>query len=261
MSENLFYSLSPLLVLLFSSLFLFASAVVGYLVGRFASQRIVEKTQIGSVQVSIIGLLALMLGFTFAVALSRFDTRRNLAIDEANALGTTFLRAQMLPEPYKTNTSKLLRDYIDLHLEIPKIIDNPDKIMDARRKAEAQQSLIWKQAIGAAEKKPTVITSLFISSLNESFDLYSSRIASFYARVPGTILWTLVVIAIIALGIVGYGFGIAGQRSWLVMMLTSILVSLVIVMIVDLDRPEAGPTRISQQAMVDLRNSLSGFEK
>ena len=261
MEERLFYSNSPLFVLVTTSIVLMVTAVVGFLIGRRASQRGIDQSQIGTIQSSVLGMLALMLGFTFGAASARYDTRRGLAVDEANAIGTTFLRAQTLPEPYRTDLSDMLRNYVDLRLQSASKLDKPDELVKIRRDTEKVQQAMWRQAAAVAREHPSAITGLFEESLNESIDLYSSRIASFLARVPSTIMWILAMIAIVSLGIVGYGFGLAGQRRWLIMALLSAVISVVIVMIVDLDRPETGPTRISYQNMVDLKNSLPEFDQ
>lgn len=260
MEEKLFYSHGLLFVLVMTSIVLMAAGVIGLLLGLRASRRDGGQSQIGTIQGSLLGLLALMLGFTFATASSRYDTRRGLAVDEANAIGTTFLRAQTLPEPYRGSLSNMLRRYVDLRLESVSKLGDPTELMKIRQETESLQQTMWKQASAVAREYPTDITGLFEESLNESIDSYSSRIAAFLSRVPGTILWILAVIAVISLGTVGYGFGLSGQRSWPIIALLSVTIAAVIVMIVDLDRPEAGPTRVSYQGMVDLRNSLSGFE-
>lgn len=262
MEQQLFYRQSPWLVLTITSIALFLAALAGYHIGIWRRGQVGDGSLIGTVQASMLGMLALLLGFTFAVASSRYDARRVLAVDESNALGTTFLRAQMLPEPYRTDISDMLRKYVDLRISTRSYVDNPGKVMAARRETEDLQQQIWKQAVGVAKVDPhSVITGLFVNSLNESIDLYSSRTELFLARVPAFILWILSFIAIAAFVITGYSFGLAGQSSPVVVALMSLMVAAVIVMIVDLDRPAVGPTQISQQTLVDLRNSLSGFEQ
>lgn len=262
MEEQLFYRQNPLPLLIVVSIFLFLAALTGYFIGQRRRERAGDGSLIGTVQASMLGMLALLLGFTFAVSSSRYDARWGLVVDEANALGTTFLRAQMLPEPYRTNISDMLRDYIDLRLEIASHAGNLDKVIAIRRKTEDLQQRIWGQVVAVARDDPhSVVTGLFITSFNQSIDLYSSRTTWFLARVPITILWILSFIAIAAFVITGYSFGLAGQRSVMIIALMSLMVAAVIVMIVDLDRPVAGPTRVSQQSMTDLKNSLSGFEQ
>ena len=260
MEGSLFYGQRPILVFIETSLVLFTTAMVSFAIGRIASRRIHDWSQIGTIQASILGLLALMLGFTFGAASARYDARISLVVSEANALGTTFLRAQALPEPYRIRTSLMLHKYVDLRLEMISSYDNSEKLAHVKNETERLQQDLWAQAAAAARRYPDPITAVFLQSLNESFDLYSSRIAMFANRVPNTVLWILACVGIAGLAITGYGFGLAGQQVWTVIALVSVLVAAVIIMIVDLDKPLGGPTRISQQSMVDLRNSLAGFE-
>jgi hypothetical protein len=261
MEGYLFYGQRALFVFIEMSLVLFAAASIGFAFGRIISRRVEDRAQVGAVQASILGLLALMLGFTFAAASARYDARRLLGVDEANALGTTFLRAQTLPEPYRTTMSRMLHEYIDLRVESISSFRDTKKLMHIKNKTERLQQDMWGQASSAARRYPNAITGLFIGSLNESIDLYSARIAAFRNRVPESVLWILACISIAALAITGYSFGLAGQRAWIVIALVSVLVAAVIIMIVDLDRPQVGPTQVNQQSMIDLRNSLSEFEE
>jgi hypothetical protein len=261
MDAHPFYAYSAWLVFAVISTALLAAVLAGYWLGHVASRRIVDRSEIWTIQASILGLLALLLGFTFSVASSRYDLRRILVVDEANALGTTFLRVQALPEPYRTSLSAMLRRYIDLRLKLAPVRDDPTMSAQVRRETERLQQAMWKQAAALAEKEPTPVTAIFLTSLNESIDLYASRKAAYLARVPSTIMWILTCIAIVSLAIVGYGFGLSGERGWVVMALVAVVVAAVIVMIIDLDQPQSGPTRVSQQSMEDLRSSLSGFEE
>lgn len=261
MEQQLFYRLTPLPLFTLVAVVLFLAALAGFCIGQRRRRQVGDGSLIGTVQASMLGMLALLLGFTFAVASSRYDARWGLVVDEANAVGTTFMRAQTLPEPYRTNISDMLRDYIDLRLEIVSYAGDIDKVMAIRRETEELQQRMWGQAVAMARDDPrSVVTGLLITSLNQSIDLYSTRTTWFLARVPVTILWILSFIAIAAFVITGYSFGLAGQRSAVVVALMSLMVAAVIVMIVDLDRPAVGPTTISQRSLMDLRNSLSGFE-
>jgi len=259
MAAHPFYNHSLWLVQCLISLALFAAALIGYFVGRPESRRANDQNVVGLVQTSMLGILGLLLGFTFAVASERYEARRVLAIDEANALGTTYMRAQFLPEPYRTVISTDLRRYIELRARAASLVHDLRTLNVMRSQTERLQQRIWREATAVGRVHDTDITSTFVESLNQSIDLYASRVATYYARVPATILWILLAIAIVAVGMVGYGFGLAMHRGWLTMALVAITVAAVMVMIVDLDRPEAGPTRISQQTMMDLSNSLSGY--
>ena len=132
-----------------------------------------------------LGLLAFMLAFTFGLAASRFDTRRGFVVDEANAIGTTYLRAGLLAEPSRTEVRNLLREYTDFRLELV----TPGKTEEALHKSDELHSRLWAQAVAVGERNPgSIVVGLFIESLNEVIDLHAKRVnLGFRTRVPGTI--------------------------------------------------------------------------
>jgi hypothetical protein len=203
---------------------------------------------------AMLGLLAFMLAFTFGSAASRFDTRRGFVVDDANAIGTTYLRAGLLAEPSRTEVRNLLREYVDVRLELV----TPGKAEEAMHKSDELHGRLWSQAVAVGEKSPgAIVVGLFIGSLNEVIDIHAKRVnLGLRTRVPGTIWVALYFIAIVALGAVGYHAGLTGTRRSLAVLALVLTFSAVIVLIADLDRPMEGLLRVSQQAMIDLRNSL-----
>jgi hypothetical protein len=200
-----------------------------------------------------LGLLAFLLAFTFGMAASRFDTRRGLVLDEANAIGTTYLRAALLPEPHRTEIRTLLREYVDLRLEAVQ----PGMAVSARERSEELQGRLWAQAVSVAEK-PTPITGLFIQSLNEVIDLHAKRVTlGLRNRIPLTIWVALYSTAILAMAGVGYYAGLASTTRSLATLALVVTFSGILCLIADLDRPQEGLLEVSQQAMVDLRKSLT----
>lgn len=175
-------------------------------------------------------------------------------MDEANAIGTTYLRAGLLAEPSRTEVRNLLREYTDIRLELI----TPGKTEEALHKSDELHSRLWSQAVAVGERNPgSIVVGLFIESLNEVIDLHSKRVnLGFRTRVPGTIWAALYFIAIFALGAVGYHAGLAGTRRSLAVLALVLTFSAVMVLIADLDRPMEGLLKVSQQAMIDLRNSL-----
>jgi hypothetical protein len=209
---------------------------------------------VGAIVAAGLGLLAFLLAFTFGMAASRFDTRRGLVLDEANAIGTTYLRAALLPEPHRTEIRTLLRDYVDLRLEAVQ----PGMSVPARERSEELQSRLWAQAVVVAEKQPTPITGLFIQSLNEVIDLHAKRVTmGLRNRIPLTIWVALYSTAILAMAGVGYYSGLSSTTRSLATLALAIAFSGILCLIADLDRPQEGLLKVSQQAMVDLRKSLT----
>lgn len=233
-----------------------ASVELGYRVARYRRLRSPDQQEspVGPMVAATLGLLAFMLAFTFGMAASRFEDRRQVVLSEANAIGTTYLRAAMLPEPMRTETRNLLREYVNVRLEATQ----PGKTNQAISKSEELQERLWSQAIAAAEKDRTNITGLFVQSLNEVIALHAKRImAGLRSRVPGAIWIGLYSLAILAMGVMGYHDGQNSNRRSLGVIALVFAFSAVLFLIADLDRPGQGLLQVSQQSMLDLRNSMS----
>lgn len=231
------------------------SVELGYRVARYRLQRSQEEKEspVGGMVGATLGLLAFMLAFTFGLAGSRFEDRRQVLLSEANAIGTTYLRAAMLPEPMRTEARNVLREYVDVRLEAVQ----PGKLDQALIKSEALHNRLWSLAVTAVEKDRSAITALFVESLNEVIDLHAKRVmAGLRSRVPGVIWIVLYVLAILAMVIMGYHSGLAHSRRSLAVIALVVGFSSVIFLIADLDRPGQGALRVSQQSMIDLRHSV-----
>ncbi|MGB7912657.1 MAG: hypothetical protein WCF59_10580, partial [Desulfobaccales bacterium] len=207
-----------------------------------------------------LGLLALLLGFTFSMAVSRYDARKQVVLEESNAIGTTFLRAQLLPEPPREEVSNLLRRYVEVRLEFYEAGNNQKILREVKDKTERLQNQLWTDGAALGEKDPRAVTTgLFLQSLNEMIDLNAKRISALENHVPVVTLVLLYFVAIMATGLIGYGCGLSGVRKFFVTIILSILISAVIMVIIDLNRPSMGLIRVNQQRMLDLRDSLSKY--
>jgi hypothetical protein len=209
---------------------------------------------------AVIGLLALMVGFTFAMALSRFETRRDAILNEANAIETTALRARMLPEPHRREVLGLLKDYVKIRLDITERAATNVDLAAAIARSNALQETLWQQAIGiAATDSAMVPTGMFIQTLNEMIDDQAKRLAALRNRVPNVVLLALFGIAITASGFSGYASGLETRRSRLPVYVMGLVVWAVILLIADLDRPSAGFIEVSQQPMLDTAAAIATF--
>ncbi len=223
----------------------------GFRLGRWWQVRTPGEQEATGVLVgSIVGLLAFLLAITMGMASDRFDTRRGLVLEEANAIGTAYLRAGYLPEPASTNIRDLLREYAPLR------VATSDR---ARLQANIDQSAvllnqIW--AIGEDVARTTDqgdLTSLFLDSANQVIDLHESRIvAGIYSRVPETVLLLLLVGTALSLGMVGYSAGLGLKRGVLSAIVLAITLGAVLTLVVDLDRPRDGFLTVSQQPILDV---------
>ena len=162
----------------------------------------------------MLGLLALMISFTFAMALTRFDARRDAVLNEANAIGTTALRARLLPSPHSSDCLALLRDYVKVRLDITRRVPSNAELNEAISRSNAIQEALWQQAKAMAAKDSGLVpTGLFIQSLNDMIDNHEKRLTAARNRVPNIALVALYAIAAIAIAFTGYA-GAAEPRRW-----------------------------------------------
>jgi hypothetical protein len=211
---------------------------------------------------AVIGLLALMIGFTFAMALSRFESRRDAIIEEANSIGTTALRARLLPEPQRKEMLNTLKEYVKVRLDVIRRPATNAQLTTAIEKSNALQELLWQQAMAmAATNKGMVPTGLFIQTLNEMIDNQEKRLAALRNRVPNIVILMLLGIGITASAFSGYAAGLETRRSRLPVYITGLVVWAVILLIVDLDRPGAGFIEVSQQPLLDTAATIAAFPK
>ncbi len=230
----------------------------GYLWGKHHRAKGGDKdtSQLSILQSSVLGILALLLGFTFSMAISRYELRVSLVVTEANAIGTTSLRAKMLPDPYRQTAATALRDYVDTRLEIYKATD-PLEIVDEEAKERDLQNQLWAAATAAAKQDPhSIPIGLFIATLNDAIDTQAKRDAALRNHVPESALVLLMLVAACAMGMVGFGYGWSDQPRVGQVMIISVVIALVILIIMDLDRPRRGFIRVGQQNMVALAETL-----
>jgi hypothetical protein len=227
---------------------------VGRRLGTTAAK--VARPQLGALEGAILGLLALMISFTFSMALARFDDRRQAVLGEANAIGTTALRAQLLPAPLATEALGLLKEYTGLRFESVNEQDTAaaQRLID---RSNALQLKLWGVARRAAAADPSVVpTGLFIQTLNDTIDDQAKRLAYYRARVPDLVLLTLYVIAVAAIGFSGFAEGIANAGNSRPVRLMALIVALALWLIQDLDRPGSGLLQTDLQPLVDAAATL-----
>jgi hypothetical protein len=232
------------------------SVECGYRLGRYRRSRHEEEKEapLGTMVGATLGLLAFFLAFTFGLAATRFDTRRQLLLDEANAIGTTYLRAGMLPEQGQ-QVRDLLREYVTARLEAVQ----PGKLAEGIRRSEDIQQKVWTEAETVGQKNPnSIVVGLFVQSLNQMIDLHAARMqVTLRSRIPGAIWLGLFAVAALSLATMGYHAGLSGTRRSLAILAVAVTFSVVIELIADLDRPQEGVLRVSQQALLDVQRSMN----
>jgi len=233
-----------------------AGLEMGVLLGRSRQRRRYEKLESAGGMVAVMmGLLAFMLAFTFTAAANRHDARRALVVDEANAIETTWLRAGFLAEPYRADIRRLLQDYVDVRV---KAANGEIELGEALRQSEGLHERMWAVAVDAGRKDAGSITiGLVVQSLNEVIDLHLKRVtAALRDRIPVAIWLTLYLLIVIGAVMMGLEIGQGRTRHFPLELAVAVSFSIVLVMIVDLDRPFEGLVDVSQQATVDLQTKL-----
>jgi hypothetical protein len=219
-----------------------------------------QRSQFTTVEAGMLSLLGLLLGFTFSMTVTRYDARRLLLVDDANAIGTAYLRAGALPDPAKAEVRRLLRAYVEVRIQLYDAGDDPVRLARAVDASEELQVRFWTRAVQEARQQPGAITlGILLQALNTVIDLHASRLEALQNRVPAVILVLLTFLAIVSLAMVGYAFGVSGRRSSLTRTLLAVMVTAVVLVIIDLDRPYTGFIRVSQAPMLSLRQSLPRY--
>ena len=234
----------PLVVGLFLLVLLAREA--GYRVGRVEAGPSADpvRPQVNIVVAATLALLALLVGFSLTMAVGRYDARRQLVLTEANAIGTAHLRARLLPPPAGPELVTRLREYVALRL------DATGDVHDLARQTEALQGEMVTMVGSLARQEPSSgSVERFIDALKELIDLHERRVSAFESFVPEAVLYLLAIDALGAAFVAGYGSALGGHRNRLTTTVYAVLICLVILVIVDLDRPARGLIRVSQRSL------------
>ena len=229
---------------------------LGFRLGRrrMASPEVEQESSVGAMANASLVLLAFLLAFAFGFAASRHEVRRTLFLEDVNAIGTVYLRTGVLPETTRAEARVLLREYTDVRLAA---VATGNVEPAVRRSLEIQRGL-WEPAAALAEgHSGSVVLGLYLQSLNQMIDLHTTRLnESLFVRIPA-MLWIVIgAITALSMGEMGYQTGLGSRRRPRSMPAFALAFALVILLIADLDRPQGGWFRVSQEAMVDLRASM-----
>jgi hypothetical protein len=228
----------------------------GFRLGRLRARRTNKESDatVGAIVTAELGLLAFLLAFTFGIVVSRFDLRRHVLLDEANAIGTAYLRAAMLPDTEGASIRRLLREYTDVRIRAA----TGTSIDKSLHRSEEIHQQLWTEAVAAAgHDARSVPTGLFVQSLNEMIDLHAARVmAALRNRMPLPVWIVLFAVGLLSFFTMGYQAGLTRAiRSPATIVLALTFVS-VIWLVVDLDRPGEAFLRVSQAPMVDVQKMM-----
>jgi hypothetical protein len=212
----------------------------------------------GYIVSAVLGLLALLIGFTFSLAVDRFETRRHLVLEEANAIGTAYLRSQLLPEPHRARMTGLLVRYANNRIVLAKAAPDSAAQRQFLQTNDALITDIWAGASASYDNiKELPFSNTYLTSINAVIDLDASRKTARLARVPAEVFAILFIYMVTTAGVLGYV--LRGARGRLAAGFLLVLLSLSLMLILDIDRPKGGAITESQQPMEDLRRSLAAW--
>ncbi len=243
----------------FVSIALVICAWLGTRLGLAAKRRNPDTAQghSGSLQGAVLGLLGLLLGFSFAMAVARFDCRRSLVVDEANAIGTTWLRTDFLPTEARGESQRLLKRYTELRIEGFKAADDPAGFARVRAETASLHAALWNLANHAANAQPTPAVVSYVTSLNEMIDLDACRMAASRNHVPGAVWLLLILIGGCGAWANGYSTGAMGIQSVFTLWVFPLLIGVVITLISDIDQSRRGLIGMSQKPLEELLTGMN----
>ncbi len=253
----MFFKLSSLELALLLFAIMLAATLVGWGAGRVLSRHVdALREPLGIVQGALLGLVALVLALGLTMAVGRYETRRTAVVEEANAIGTTYLRAQTLREPQRSRSLELLRAYTDEAIEYSETVPESSAQRAAIVRAERLQRGLWRLAGEAMAARPVdSAPRLYVETLNETIDMETVRISALRNRVPDEVMAVSVLGAAIALGIVSLTLGLLG-RGMITALAASGFVAVLLFVTFDLDRPTRGIIKVPDTPLVTLRASM-----
>ncbi len=227
----------------------------GYRLGR-RSQATCEHPYegVGAIDAAVFGLLALLLGFSFAVGMSRLEYRRELAVKEADAIGTAYMRLDLLPADTQPKLRRLFREYLDARLSVYRNLSDFDLAEREIARADQIQDKIWSAAVEGSESDlgRKSVRILLLPAINEMIDIATPRTVELRMRLPRLILGLLIGVALLSGLLAGYAVSKRGKRSYLHMLIYAGAIVLTVYTIMDLENPRSGLIRLENpQTVVD----------
>ncbi|MBX7103865.1 MAG: hypothetical protein K1X57_07275 [Gemmataceae bacterium] len=221
-----------------------------------------SRTVSTSLSNSILGLLALLLGFSFAMSSGRHDQRRRFVLDEANAIGTCHLRAGLLPEPHRSDVKKTLQKYLEMRLEMFEKALDPAQLTRCRGEMDRLLDQLWKSVEAVAQAdRAIIVPSQIVPAANQVIDLSAAQIWALQNHVPGPVVLLLFTSVLVSCGLIGYSSGQTGLRQWGHWIAFNTMFTLTMFVILDFDRSRRGLIQVNHAPLIELKQSLSMDKK
>jgi len=225
---------------------------------RMARDRDGARAGMGAVEGAVFGLMGLLIAFTFTGAAARLDARRQLVAEEANCIGTAWLRLDLLPAATQPALRESFQRYLDTRIEVYEKLPDLEVAMAAFARATAMQGEIWTQAVAASREGPSPATMLLLPALNQMIDITTTRTMATKIHPPVVIFVMLIVLTLVGALFAGYGMAAAKQRSWVHMIVFAFVMAAGVYITIDMEYPRMGLINVhaADQVLVELRQSM-----
>jgi hypothetical protein len=242
-------------------IFLFSIVLVPVIIGQRLGSSHIRRTPdlkdapVGTVVAAALGTLAFLLAFIFQIAADRFADRKELLLDDVTGIRKTYLQAGLIAEPIRSETRKLLVEYVDLRLELAR---DTTKLRYALSRSQQILDTLWSysEKLASADRSSEVY-SLYTVSVNDLVDIFNKRVTmTLEYRIPSIIIWILFVVVFFSMLTLGYQFGISGRGNLMINSTFAIIFAVIMFLIISLDRPEAGLAKLDQKPMITLQKQL-----
>lgn len=258
------FDLVPIYVLCIGIiLILLISFEFGYQLSKYTTEKYDKEgsSTIGPMVSGLLAMLAFVLAFTFAMASAQYNLRKEYVLDEANIIGTAYLRADLIGEQDGAEIKKLLKEYLDSRIYAIEKADL-NLIKTAMKRSKEIHNLLWQHVSSASKREPNLTVFLLIQSINDVIDIQQKRItAGFYNRIPNGVWLVLLIISVLTMITIGTQARLSNSRRLIAVIPLIIAFSALIAMVLDLDRPQQGMLKIGQDALVELQRSLDQTSK
>jgi hypothetical protein len=236
---------------------------LGYRINRKKDTALSEKQEkgVGIITSAILALVAFVMAISISMASGRFDTRRKLVLEEANAISTSYLRVQRMGGVRGEAIMRLLRDYTQLHIDLVAAREDQERLKTIYEEMAVIQQRIWSNASDVAALPPTPTTALLLGSLNQVFDLTTAQRWAFEVRVPLNVFKFLHVVSLLAVGIMGYYFSLSRHRYFVLSLLLLFAFTAAMLLIIDLDKPRGGDIQVEQSPLIWTLESMKSNTK
>lgn len=257
LATSLFFTLPSWALALLLVALIGAATIVGFVLGRYLRKhQEALREPFGVLQGALLGVVGLILAFGLTLAIGRYEDRRAATVTEANAIGTSYLRAQLIAEPARSRSLRLFRRYVDLAIRVSKEVPGSPGMRRTTAAEGVFQRRLWRLAGESIDAAPNASAPrLYVDSLNTTFDAQLSRLSSLTNRVPSSVLVLEVVGAAIAIGLLALHIAVLG-RGLVAMIAAAALITLLLLVTFDLDRPTRGLIQVPDTPLVATRASM-----